>query len=116
MIESNDEDFVPILVCVSDSVEKGEYPTAEELDDIIHRFVKNEHSAGLDPKNLPLKDVIKVSNFAFYLLNTFTQRVKQLGYTGEFETNTDIIKKICKVLRKYQKVYEECPSWSFYYI
>ena len=44
-------------------VTKGEYPTEEEMDEIIHRFVENEHSAGFDPKKLALKDVIMVSNF-----------------------------------------------------
>ena len=58
MTETGDD-----LVCVSDSVKRGEYPTEEELDEIIHEFVKNEYLGGFDPKKLPLQDVIEVSNF-----------------------------------------------------
>ena len=55
MVDSDDD-----LICISEGPAEKEWPTDEEIDAKTELFVNESIAMGMSPKDLALKDVMKV--------------------------------------------------------
>ena len=65
-MSQSDEDDLILITDSTSNEETKEYPTDTELDQTVRRFVENEVIAGLDPKDMKLKDVIMVIHYILF--------------------------------------------------
>lgn len=87
-MESEDD-----IVCLDDGTKSINELSDEQIQKFMDLFVDEELENGRDPKDLKLKDII--------------QRINATGYEEKLLEDTDVIKRICRILRKTQKSAEK---------
>jgi len=89
--ESDDD-----LIVIENGPKKNVLPTDKEIDEKLRIWVDDEVQKGNDPKDMKLMVLLK--------------RMQKCYEGVEIKGNTDMIRKVCKSLRKYQRFYESQPE------